>query len=149
MKDIYLVGASNIVPKARPRFGSGRAFTPKKYRASQEALSNILAAMEYSFIEENGYTKYPFQFPLFVTLTYTQKKGDADNIGGAMLDALVKSGMIKDDSRLYVPTVNLQWVESLETIYPGAKWVLELGPARSEKDRLECLGARLGGANQL
>lgn len=148
---IYLIGASYVVPKARPRTpksGKGRVFLPKNYINSQKQLASIFKALEYSFIEDDGGSKYPFDYPISVTFSYTQKMGDADNIGGAILDAMVKSGMIKDDSKGYVPSVIFQWFETLDIIHPGASWVLEIS-VDNPLVRLNDLQSRLSGGTQV
>ena len=148
---IYIIGASYIVPKARPRTprsGKGRVCLPKNYIRSQKQLSSIFKALEYNFIDVNGCSKYPFDYPISLTFSYTQNRGDADNIGGAILDAMVKSGMIKDDSKKYVPDATFQWFDSLDIIHPGATWVLEIRKD-ADKDRLDALQSRLSEATQL
>lgn len=41
-----------------------------------------------------------------------KRRRDADNCGKAVMDALVKAAVIKDDSNKYVRRITLQWVAS-------------------------------------
>jgi Holliday junction resolvase RusA-like endonuclease len=78
-----------ITPKARPRLGKGRAYLPAKYRDWKE--SAILELLSQS----------PPPDPLVkaeVSIAIGGKQtGDLDNIAGAVLDALVQSGILLDD----------------------------------------------------
>jgi Holliday junction resolvase RusA-like endonuclease len=53
------------------------------------------------------------------------RRGDADNIAGAILDALVQAGVLKDDSLIHVKglAVALEWSKKLE---PESTVVLEV-----------------------
>ncbi|WP_052056148.1 RusA family crossover junction endodeoxyribonuclease [Myxosarcina sp. GI1] len=82
-----LTGA--VVPKARPRVTRQGTFLPQKYRDWKEgAIAELLSQRtRYKSLEE-------------VTISiklYGTCRGDLDNIAGAILDALVQAGIIKDD----------------------------------------------------
>lgn len=82
-----LTGA--VVAKARPRVTRQGTFLPQKYRDwKEEAIAELLSQRtRYKSLEE-------------VTISielYGTCRGDLDNIAGAILDALVRAEIIKDD----------------------------------------------------
>jgi Holliday junction resolvase RusA-like endonuclease len=98
-----------ITPKARPRLGKGRAFLPANYRDwKQNAIDELLtqtrppdpmAKAEISIAIGGG------------------QRGDLDNIAGAILDALVQSGILLDDR---ISVVSKLTVEHFPKLPPGA-----------------------------
>ena len=80
----------SIVPKARPRFGKGRSYLPKRYRLWKENAIVFLKEQlpdGFKAIEKCSIN----------VVIYGSARGDIDNIFGAIADALVQSGVIKDD----------------------------------------------------
>lgn len=120
MRPIIIFGADKIVPKARPRFRGSAVSLPKNYKADQQRLKNCFKSLKGEFRDEG----ISFGSPVSIQLFYSQVQGDGDNIVGSIMDSMVKAGIIKDDSRRYVPRVESTFVEDLTSIQPGAKWVL-------------------------
>lgn len=94
------------VPKARPRFGNGRAYTPKRtkdYENSLKALieeQNISGAMEVSI---NAIFPRPQRLMAKKHedgLILHTKRPDLDNIVKAVLDALNKT--LQDDAQVCI-----------------------------------------------
>ena len=112
-----------IVPKARPRVTKRGAHMPENYRDWKEG-----AIAELS----NQYQGEPLEWAE-VTISLSGKhnrQGDADNVAGSVLDALVQSGVLKDDNMKRVPslTIALDWQKKVE---PRAVVVLSTGRADS------------------
>ena len=91
----------SIVPKARPRVGNGRGYLPADYRGwRQTAQVQLLSQPRPDKPMED----------VAITITLTGKhsrRGDSDNVGGAILDALVTAGIIRDDNLKCVPELSL------------------------------------------
>ena len=79
-----------IVPKARPRFGNGRSYLPKRYRLWKE---NAIVLLKEQL--PDGF-KAIEKCSIDVVL-HGSMRGDLDNLVGAVLDAMVQSKIIKDD----------------------------------------------------
>jgi Holliday junction resolvase RusA-like endonuclease len=90
-----------VIPKQRPRFSKGHSYLPSGYRAWKDAAIDRLRA-QYSG----------------ATLTRTSvvidiigsARGDLDNLAGAVLDALVQSGILADDRLSCVPELTVKHV---------------------------------------
>lgn len=86
-----------VVPKARPRGNAnGCYYLPERYRLWREETAVILRQqMPVGF---QGYDT-----PVSVSIRcYGKWRGDADNIAGAILDALVDVQVLPNDSLNYV-----------------------------------------------
>ena len=98
-----------IVPKARPRVTSRGSHLPENYREWKDsAIADISGQYQGSPLE---YAE--------VTISLSGKhsrKGDADNVAGSILDALVQSGVLVDDNMKRVPslTICLDWQKKVE-----------------------------------
>lgn len=80
----------NITPKARPRVSRGSAYLPKRYREwKEQAISQLISQLPP--------THKPLGKCAVAINLYGSLRGDLDNLAGAILDALVQSGAIKDD----------------------------------------------------
>jgi Holliday junction resolvase RusA-like endonuclease len=79
-----------VVPKARPRFGGSRAYLPPRYRDWKE---NAIAELLSQTRPPEPIAKAEVSIDLFGS-----HRGDLDNIAGAVLDSLVQSGILLDDS---------------------------------------------------
>ena len=78
-----------VTPKARPRFGSGRAYLPQKYRDWKDnAIIELLS--------QSGQTEPIARAEISIEL-FGGHRGDLDNLAGSVLDALVQSGILLDD----------------------------------------------------
>ena len=117
MPSLFIPGI--VVPKARPRFNTrtGNVYTAPPYAAYLEmardvvALStrgdpipdDIILALEFS--EKGVEVTYE---PAIHTVEWTSRKGDIDNMGGSIMDALQQGGAITNDKNV----VGLNaWVE--------------------------------------
>lgn len=78
-----------VTPKARPRFGGGRAYLPQKYRDWKDnAIVELLS--------QSGQTGQIMRAEISIDL-FGAHRGDLDNLAGSVLDALVQSGILLDD----------------------------------------------------
>lgn len=78
-----------VTPKQRPRFGSGRAYLPSKYRDWKD---NAIAELLSQSRPPNPIDKAEVSIDLFGS-----HRGDLDNLAGAILDSLVQAGILLDD----------------------------------------------------
>lgn len=91
---------SSIVPKARPRLGSGMAYLPERYRDwKKEAELDLRSQVARDFIQ-------------FTTASVAIKiigsvRGDLDNLAGSVLDALVQADILEDDRISCVPALSV------------------------------------------
>ncbi len=98
-----------ITPKARPRLGRGGAHLPANYRDWKESAITELISQS---LPTNPLVKAEVSISIG-----GKQRGDLDNIAGAILDALVQSGILLDD-RLSV--VSKLTVEHFPKLPPGA-----------------------------
>ncbi len=99
MIDFFIEG--KIVPKARPRVTVKGTFMPQSYRDWMEGT-----VWELISIWREKYQSIKLNFPLTLAIHLEGKhsrKGDLDNIGGAVMDALVKAQILSNDN---VNTIN-------------------------------------------
>jgi len=95
----------NIEPMKRPRVSNGHAWSPSSKQVDKLA---------WEIKQQADNTK--FQNPVHISVVlgkYQSKKGDLDNILKTVFDAIVKAGVIKDDSQKYVVSAS---------IYSCCKW---------------------------
>jgi Holliday junction resolvase RusA-like endonuclease len=88
----------NPLPKERPRFGKGKAYTSKK-TSSYEKLVRDYACLA---IAAQGYEMPDRKTPLFVVLHFyraDRRRADLDNLQKACLDALNKVAY-EDDAQI-------------------------------------------------
>lgn len=108
-----------IVPKARARTTVNGTFHPHRYNNwKQGAIADI----------SDQYQGEPLEYAE-ITISLSGKhnrKGDADNVAGAVLDALVQAKVLVDDNMKRVPslTIALDWQKKVE---PKAVVVLSTG----------------------
>ena len=88
LKRFFVVG--KCVPKARPRFGGGHSYLPKRYRECKEHF--IIQFADQAGEDWNPPSHCRIEFDLIGNF-----RGDADNIIGTYLDAMVQAGTITDD----------------------------------------------------
>jgi Holliday junction resolvase RusA-like endonuclease len=106
-----------VVPKARPRVTVNGTYNPENYSAwKQDAIAYF----------ERQWAREPLSG---VTVSILLKgkhsrRGDLDNIAGAILDALVQAEILKDDNLIHVRglTVALEWSKKIE---PESHIILE------------------------
>jgi Holliday junction resolvase RusA-like endonuclease len=98
-----------ITPKARPRLGNGRAYLPSKYRDwKADAIAQLLTQSR---------PPQPIDKASIAISVGRGQRGDLDNIAGAILDALVQSGILLDDR---ISVVNKLSIEHFPDSPPGA-----------------------------
>ncbi len=79
------------VPKGRPRFKNGHAYTPKKTREYEDLVA-------YHSLHKQG--SFP-EGPVRVTLSFhTKSKADLDNLIKSVLDGVQLAGVFKDDRQV-------------------------------------------------
>lgn len=109
----------NVAPKSTPRPRKGRwgnMYSPPSYTKYMESLceqiiANNIPAGDYSQIEilfNFGYPKSTKKSEKIHKRPH-RKKPDCDNLAKAVLDALVKSGIVTDDCMLNVLKVQKQY----------------------------------------
>ena len=84
--------AGKVTPKARPHFNLGQAYLPQTYREwKDDAILELRCQMR-------SYAAFPLSKASVELLLTGKHRGDLDNLAGSILDALVQSGAIEDDS---------------------------------------------------
>lgn len=94
--------SGRIIPKARARVTANGTFLPPRYRQwKQAAQIEILSQLSGSDVE----------FPITKAAIYIQllgpHRGDADNICGSVLDALVQAKILQDDRLSCLPELHI------------------------------------------
>jgi Holliday junction resolvase RusA-like endonuclease len=108
MDKITLFLPGYVVPKARPRVTRKGTFMPTRYRewrnsAEREILDQVRLQGLASVLPVERAT-------VEILLTGKHRmSGDADNILGSYLDALVAVGVLKNDNLLHLPEVCLKF----------------------------------------
>ena len=98
-----------IVPKARPRSGKNRShYLPENYREwKNQAIWELRQQHQGEAIA----------VPVAIEITLTGKhsrRGDADNIAGAILDAMVQAGILIDDNLTRIPSLSIKLIHNGE-----------------------------------
>ncbi|WP_373546358.1 RusA family crossover junction endodeoxyribonuclease [Chamaesiphon sp.] len=89
-----------ITPKARPRLGRGGAYLPSNYRDwKDDAIAQLLAQSR---------PPEPIARAKVSIAIGGKQRGDLDNIAGAILDALVQSGILLDDRLSVVSKLSIE-----------------------------------------
>lgn len=105
-KTITVILEGTPVPKGRPRFGNGRAYTPKRTKDYENALKALIKEQNISGpIEVTLNAVFPRPQRLMPKkypdgLILHTKRPDLDNIIKAVLDALNKT--LQDDAQVCV-----------------------------------------------
>ena len=108
-----------IVPKARARTTANGTYHPHRYNEwKRGAIADI----------SGQWKQQPLEYAE-VTISLTgqhNRQGDADNVAGSILDALVQAKVLVDDNMKRVPslTIALDWKKKVE---PKAVVVLSTG----------------------
>lgn len=98
---ITLLLPGEVVPKARPRITRNGSYMPQRYRCWKTLAASRL---------KSQYQGGPIAGAA-VSITLTGKhprRGDADNIGGSILDALVQAGILRNDNLMCVPALSVR-----------------------------------------
>ncbi|MEM9770009.1 MAG: RusA family crossover junction endodeoxyribonuclease [Cyanobacteria bacterium P01_D01_bin.73] len=106
-----LTGA--ITPKARPRVTRNGTFMPRKYR---EWKTQAITSLQLQWSNAP-----PISEPVGIEILLTGKhprRGDSDNVAGAILDALQDAGVLKNDNLKAVPrlAIQLKWDKDRDPI---------------------------------
>ena len=108
-----------IVPKARARTTANGTYHPHRYNEwKRGAIADISSQYRGTPLERAEVT---------ISLTgQHNRQGDADNVAGSILDALVQAKVLVDDNMKRVPslTIALDWKKKVE---PKAVVVLSTG----------------------
>jgi Holliday junction resolvase RusA-like endonuclease len=116
-----------ITPKARPRLGQGRAYLPQNYRDwKDDAIVQLIT---------QSLPAQPITRAEIAIAIGGKQTGDLDNIAGAILDALVQSGVLLDDRLSVVHKLSIAHHRERE---PGAS--IEISPPTPELPNIELLG---------
>ena len=100
---ITLTLTDTIVPKARPRgTPTGRHYLPQNYRNWKTN-----AIWELKQQHQGSPIAVPVQIEILLIGKHS-RRGDADNIAGAILDAMVQAGILKDDNLTRIPSLSLK-----------------------------------------
>jgi len=97
-----------VVPKARPKFNRGQAYLPSNYRIWREqAIVELLQQRQEVGI------KYPVEVPIKLHITYKGcGNADADNIAGAIMDALKYAKIVKDDNLKHISELTVKFIKA-------------------------------------
>lgn len=88
------------VPKARPRFGQGRAYTPARTRAYESAArAAAQLAVARCGWPSGGWSARGVRYLVQIDLWLEADRGDADNYAKSIIDAANKV-VFPDDSRV-------------------------------------------------
>jgi len=119
MSDTYTFHLSGpIVPKARARVTANGTYHPHEYqRWKRDAVAALMA-------QYHGQPLSGVSVSILLQGKHS-RRGDADNIAGAILDALVQAKVLKDDNLIHVRSlaVTLEWDKKLE---PESTIILEI-----------------------
>lgn len=131
-----------VVPKARPRFNGTRAYTKGNYAAwKNDAIKNLLS-LNLDSIE----------VPVSLSVIAVGfLRGDADNIVGSVMDALVQSGVLPNDTLSWVPKISLEyrkgqkgvvgvWVEIVPHQVENFSLFAHVAKAKTQKGRYFAAG---------
>lgn len=92
----------SVVPKARPRVtNSGHAYMPQNYREWKQQAIAAFRGIKFLYPQHT----FPLeQANALFTLDGKHSRGsDGDNLSGALNDALVQAGILREDNLLHVP----------------------------------------------
>lgn len=89
-----------IIPKKRPRHNGNHSFLPNAYRDWKNAAALLLRSQ---------YNQKTIEKASITIKIYGDKRGDLDNLAGAVLDALVQAEVLKDDRINCVPELIVQY----------------------------------------
>ena len=106
--EIYI--QSKIIPKARPRFNSrGKAYLPKRYKAWRQKFEALI-------LEQVGKIKLqpPIEKSEIEVIFFGMINGDLDNLVGGVLDSLVATNIILDDSYSCVDSLKIKYDDSVK-----------------------------------
>ena len=107
-----------IVPKARPRVTrSGHAYMPSGYRDWKDNASFDLAQQT----QERALEGVSIDVCL---VGKHNRRGDADNVSGAILDALVDANILRDDNMKCVRRLTVELIYSAE----DPRTIIEIKP---------------------
>ena len=125
MSDVYFIVPGDVIPKQRPRFSHGHAYTPKKTldyekKVKEEYLKEYPTgiAFENKPLEMllNVYMAVPKSFSKkkrdhMICFEYPTKRPDSDNLIKSVADAL-NGVCYTDDSQIVTVQVNKIWSET-------------------------------------
>ncbi len=103
---ITLILEGDITPKARPKVTINGTFMPRRYRDWKSAA--ILSFRSQYQGQNKAITRTKLVTVLLVGKH--NRRGDADNIAGAILDALVQADIIANDNLLVVPKLSIELI---------------------------------------
>lgn len=100
IKTIIFNLKGNIVPKARPRVTRNGTFMPASYRKWKNEAVNALSESQFKNLENVTIE--------VILIGKHCRRGDADNIIGSILDALVQSGIIRNDNLACISEISIK-----------------------------------------
>jgi Holliday junction resolvase RusA-like endonuclease len=97
-----------VVPKARPRVAYGHGYLPKNYRSwKSEAVRQL--ALQYGGLP-------PISAAQISVELGGKHRGDADNILGSILDAMVQSAILTDDRLSVINKLTIEYFPDRELV---------------------------------
>lgn len=112
MFELSFTLAGRVVPKARPKYHGNQCYLPKPYRdwreSAEQELQSLVANAELSAV-------LPIERAIVTITLLGSHRGDADNLAGAILDALVSAGVLVDDRLSCIPCLTIAHNPSSET----------------------------------
>ncbi|MCU0532306.1 MAG: RusA family crossover junction endodeoxyribonuclease [Hydrococcus sp. Prado102] len=92
-----------VVPKARSRHNGDRSYLPVRYRQwkvnTVRELKSLIAGFDL--------TELPIQQASIEITLMGDRRGDANNLAGALLDCLVSAGILYDDRLACIPQLSV------------------------------------------
>jgi Holliday junction resolvase RusA-like endonuclease len=104
MIELHLEG--DVVPKARPRVTENGTYLPENYDLWKQS-----AIVDFT-LQYHGEALRDIAWISIVLSGKHSRRGDADNIAGSILDALVQSKAIAGDNLTIVPGLSIELIHS-------------------------------------
>lgn len=93
-----------VIPKARPRFHSGRISLPSNYRQwKNTAYLEIL-----NQLQQRSFKEIPIEKAAVEMQFVGAHRGDLDNLAGAVLDVLTETQVVLDDRVSCIPRLVIE-----------------------------------------
>lgn len=102
-KQIVFWISGRVIPKARPRITSTKAYLPSNYREWRRMAEIVIASQIVNK------SKLPLAIALIEVNLTGKHRGDLDNLAGSCMDALVSAGILADDNVNCVPRLTVTY----------------------------------------
>lgn len=103
----------NIIPKARARITSHGNYHNPRYSAW---MDDAISELNHQKALKEYYQELSLPCSLEIVLINPSKRGDADNIAGSIMDALVKAGIIPNDNLNNINNLHIKVAETVDKL---------------------------------